>query len=71
MSQLPTVGRIVHYVGPNSNQPLAAIINSLEPEFSPECVNLTVFMPDGTTKLAHYVHMADTPTPHYWTWPAR
>ncbi|WPR65237.1 RyR domain-containing protein [Glutamicibacter protophormiae] len=67
---LPTVGRIVHYHPSNSTEPIAGIVNSLT-EVSPECVHLTLFLPDGTTKLAKYVHLTDVGATHCWSWPAR
>lgn len=67
---LPTVGRTVHYHPANSTEPIAGIVNSLT-DVSPECVNLTLFLPDGTTKLARYVHQTDVAATHCWSWPAR
>lgn len=72
MDQKPSVGRIVHYTPDDSDQrPWAAIITRVSRDESRLDVNLTVFMPDGSTSPREIVEFSEKPQPGHWSWPPR
>lgn len=78
MSQIPSVGRIVHYQsygtpgGEYLPEPRAAIITEVYEAEGSEVPNvaLAVLNPTGFF-FNQYVGFAETPTPGHWNWPPR
>lgn len=65
----PTVGRIVHFFENSAQeQPLAAMVNSVDPEFG---IKVTIFRPNMTVPLTGFVpHLNDLDTDGpCWVWP--
>lgn len=81
MSQVPSIGRIVHYHsygtpgGEFKPEPRAAIITRVGdadpvPEHGVPYVDLAVLNPTGMF-FNQDVKFSDEPTPGHWTWPPR
>jgi hypothetical protein len=62
MPQSPSVGHIVHI----GVAPVAALITRVNPD---ETVDLTLFLPDGTTEGQADVPHSETPSDTAWNWP--
>lgn len=73
MSQIPSVGRIVHYQsfgtpnGEYKSKPIAAIITQVNSE---QKVGLCIFNPTGLF-FNPDVQFSEEPKPGCWSWPPR
>ena len=76
MSQIPSVGRVVHYQsygtpgGEYLPEPRAAIITEIEGDLSGVRVGLAVMNPTGMF-FNQDVPYSDAPKPGHWNWPPR
>lgn len=70
--QKPSVGRIVHYYDPNEDEPCAAIITYIYPDYPPDqmYVALRVFTKKSDYAM-HPVTYSETPKSGFWSWPPR
>lgn len=76
MTQIPSVGRIVHYQsygtpgGEYLPEARAAVVTTTHPEMPGMDVGLAVLNPTGMF-FNQLVPFAEEPTPGHWNWPPR
>ncbi|MGW9020696.1 hypothetical protein ACWGOE_04330 [Leucobacter chromiiresistens] len=76
VSQMPSVGRIVHYHsygtpgGEYKPEPRAAIVTAVNTYDDASTVSLAVMNPTGMFFNEHVAY-SDAPKPGHWSWPPR